>query len=99
MISKVQPGQEASERMALYCRMARIGPLRATYAGKFALAALAGILIPLSVFIVYLLLSRTDIATIYPAIAALVLACFAGFLGTLWMLRELLMPVELTAKA
>ena len=35
----------------------------------------------------------------YPVIAALLLACFAGFLGTLWMLRELLVPIDLTAEA
>jgi diguanylate cyclase (GGDEF)-like protein len=35
----------------------------------------------------------------YPALAALVLACFAGFLGTMWLLRELLLPIELTAEA
>jgi diguanylate cyclase (GGDEF)-like protein len=35
----------------------------------------------------------------YPVLAALVLACFAGFLGTLWILRELLVPIDLTAQA
>ena len=34
----------------------------------------------------------------YPVIAALFLACFAGFLGTMWMLRELLVPIDLTAE-
>jgi diguanylate cyclase (GGDEF)-like protein len=28
-----------------------------------------------------------------------VLACFAGFLGTMWILRELLVPIDLTAEA
>ena len=35
----------------------------------------------------------------YPLLAALVLASFAGFLGTLWLLREILVPIELTAEA
>jgi diguanylate cyclase (GGDEF)-like protein len=34
----------------------------------------------------------------YPVIAALILASFTGFLGTLWMLRELLVPIDLTAE-
>jgi hypothetical protein len=46
---------------------------------------------PARVFIVYLLLSRR-LAAMYPVIAALLLACFMGFLGTMWMLRELLVP-------
>jgi len=99
MISKVQPGRAALDRMAMYRRLSELGPLSNTYAGKFALAAFVGILTPLAIFIVYLLLTRTDLATMYPALAALVLACFAGFLGTMWVLRELLMPIELTAEA
>ena len=99
MISKVQPGRAAVDRMAMYSRLADLGPLRDSYAGKFALAAFVGILTPLAIFIFYLLATRTDLATMYPALAALVLACFAGFLGTMWVLRELLMPIELTAEA
>ena len=99
MISKVQPGRAALERMAIYRRLGELGPLRDSYAGKFALAAFVGVLIPLATFIFYLMLSRTDWEPMYPALAALVLACFAGFLGTLWILRELLMPIELTAEA
>jgi len=99
MISKVQPGREVLERIAIYRRVSEFGPLRDSYAGKFALAAFVGVLIPLATFIVYLLLSRTDWELMYPALAALVLACFAGFLGTMWALRELLMPIDLTAEA
>ena len=99
MVSKVQPGGKSIERMAIYGRLASLGPLAETYAGKFALAAFVGILTPLAIFIVYLLLTRTDLSSMYPALAALVLACFAGFLGTMWVLRELLMPIELTAEA
>lgn len=99
MISKVQPGRAAMERIALYRRLGESGPLRASYAGKFALAAFAGVLIPLATFIVYLLLARPDWVAMYPLLAALVLACFAGFLGTMWILRELLAPIELTAQA
>jgi len=99
MVSKVQPGEAATERMGLYRRLADFGFLRSSYARKFAVAAFAGIFLPLAIFVVYLLASRTDLQTIYPILAALVLACFAGLLGTLWMLRELLVPIDLTAEA
>ena len=99
MVSKVQPGREALARMGIYRTIHELGVLRTSYASKFALAAFVGILIPLATFIVYLLLSRADWEAMYPALAALVLACFAGFLGTLWMLRELLVPIDLTAEA
>ena len=99
MISKVQPGLAALQRMAMYRRLSAIGLVAESYPGKFALAAFVGILTPLAIFIVYLLVSRTEMSTMYPVLAALVLACFAGFLGTMWILRELLMPIELTAEA
>ena len=99
MVSKVQPGREAMARMGIYKAIADLGLLKDSYHGKFALAAFIGVLIPLATFIVYLLLSRTDFETMYPALAALILACFAGFLGTLWILRELLQPIDLTAEA
>jgi diguanylate cyclase (GGDEF)-like protein len=85
--------------MSLYRRLAAFSPVSESYAGKFALAAFVGILIPLAVFIVYLLVSRADWTAMYPALAALVLACFMGFLGTMWILRELLVPIDLTAEA
>src|SRR6478736_3400024 len=99
MVSKVEPGRAAFERMGIYRSLTRLGPVSGTYAGKFALAAFIGGMIPLAIFIVYLLFARSDWQTMYPVIAALVLACFAGFLGTMWILRELLMPIELTAEA
>ena len=98
MVSKIQPGRAALERMGIYRLLADIPPLRGSYATKFALAAAVGGMIPLVVFIVYLLLTRSDWTAMYPVIAALVLACFAGFLGSLWLLRELLVPVDLTAE-
>src|SRR5476649_1896752 len=97
MVTKIQPGRAAMERMPMYRLLADMG-LRTSYAGKFALAAFVGVMIPLLIFIVYLLVSRADWNAMYPAIAALVLACFAGFLGTMWMLRELLIPIDLTAE-
>jgi diguanylate cyclase (GGDEF)-like protein len=99
MVSNVQPGRAVLERMAIYRLMADIAPLRASYHGKFALAAFVGVLVPLAIFIIYLLISRADWDKMYPVIAALVLASFMGFLGTLWILRELLAPIELTAEA
>ena len=99
MVSKVQPGREVLERMAVYRRLAGLGALSASYAGKFALAAFVGVMIPLGTFVIYLLVIRADWTQMYPVLAALVLACFMGFLGTLWLLRELLVPVDLTAEA
>src|SRR6185312_12486378 len=99
MVNKVPPGRAALGRMPLYRMLADLGPVRASYARKFAVAAFVGVLIPLAVFVLYLLVSRSDLRTMYPVIAALLLACFAGFLGTMWMLRELLVPIDLTAEA
>ena len=98
MVTKIQPGRAAMERMPMYRLLADAGPARASYAAKFALASFIGVMIPLLIFIVYLLISRADWNAMYPVIAALVLACFAGFLGTMWMLRELLIPIDLTAE-
>ena len=99
MVSRVQPGEAHAARMAVYRRLASFGAIRDSYAAKLALAAFVGCMVPLVVFIVYLLLSSADLTAMYPVLAALVLACFAGFLGTLWMLRELLVPIDLTAEA
>ena len=99
MVSKVKPGEQALDRMRVYRRTADLGFLRDSYAGKFALAAFVGVAIPLATFTLWLLVSQARWDEMYPALAALVLACFAGFLGTLWMLRELLVPVDLTAEA
>jgi diguanylate cyclase (GGDEF)-like protein len=99
MISKVQPGVTMLERMAVYRRLGRFASLRESYAGKFALAGLVGIFVPLAAFVLYLLVARSDWSSMYPVLAALFLACFAGFLWMLWVVRELLVPVELTAEA
>src|SRR5262245_4702049 len=99
MVSKVPPGSTVIERMGIYRLVSEIPRLRESYATKFALAAFIGVLAPLIIFIVYLLVTRNDWDTLYPVVAALLLACFAGFLGTLWMLRELLVPIDLTAEA
>jgi diguanylate cyclase (GGDEF)-like protein len=98
VVSKIQPGRAAFERMGIYRLLAGLGPVSGSYAGKFALAAFVGGMIPLGIFIVYLLFTRSDWQQMYPVIAALILASFAGFLGTLWLLRELLVPIDLTAE-
>ena len=98
MVSKVQSGEAALARMAVYRRLAEFGYLRNSYARKFAVAAFAGIFLPLAIFVVYLLATRGDFDQMYRIIAALVLACFAGFLGSLWLLRELLAPIDITAE-
>ena len=99
MVSKVEPGQSTLLRMSVYRAFERIGVARSSYAAKFAVAAFAGILVPLSIFILYLLLTRSDLARMYPVLAALMLASIAGFLGMLWLLQELLAPVDLTVEA
>ena len=99
MVSNVQPGGQVLERIALYRLLDRIAPLRASYAGKFALAAFFGLLGPLAAFIVYLLVAHADWSRMYPVLVALFLASLAGFLWMMWVLRELLAPVELTAEA
>jgi diguanylate cyclase (GGDEF)-like protein len=99
MVSKVQPGREVLDRMTVYRRLADLGALTSSYQGKFALAAFVGGMLPLATFVVYLLLARADWQQMVPVLAALVLACFVGFLGTLYLLRELLVPIDLTAEA
>ncbi len=99
MVSKIPPGSTLLDRLGVYRVLSEVPQLRDSYAGKFAFAAFIGIITPLIVFIVYLLVSRQDWNAMYPVIIALLLACFAGFLGTLWMLRELLAPIDVTAEA
>jgi len=99
MVSKIAPGASVVDRMGIYRLFAQLTTLRTSYAGKFALAACVGSISPLLFFIIYLLVSRADWDQMYPIIAALILACIAGFLGTMWMLRELLVPVDITAEA
>jgi hypothetical protein len=67
MVSKVQPARRPSSGWRLQ-RVAELGMLRDSYAGKFALAAFVGILIPLATFILYLLFTRTVWETMYPVL-------------------------------
>jgi diguanylate cyclase (GGDEF)-like protein len=99
MVSKIEPGRTVLDRIGVYRHFMRLVPLRPSYHGKFALAAAVGMLVPLAIFVVYLLATRADFTGMLPILAALVLACFMGFLGTLWALRELLVPIDLTAEA
>ena len=99
MPSNIPPGSTVIGRMGIYRRLVEIPALRGSYARKFAVAAFVSAQTPLVVFIVYLLVARADWAPMYPLLAALLLASFAGFLGTLWLLREILVPIDLTAEA
>ncbi len=99
MLSKVPPGASVIGRMGIYRRLVAVPALRQSYARKFAAAAFVGTQIPLVVFILYLLIARADWAAMYPLVAALLLACVTGFIGTLWLLREILVPIDLTAEA
>ena len=99
MPSRIPPGTSVAGRLGIYRKLSGIPSLRSSYARKFAIAAFVGAQVPLVVFIAFLLFSRTDWAAMAPLLAALLLACFAGFLGTVWVLREILVPVDLTAEA
>lgn len=99
MLSKVPPGTSVIGRMGIYRRLGEMPLLRASYARKFAAAAFVGTQVPLVVFIAFLLVARADWSAMYPLVAALLLACVAGFLGTLWILREILVPIDVTAEA
>ena len=90
---------EARDRLAIYRLLSRLPALGPSYERKFVIAASLGMLVPLAVFVVYMLASHLDVAQMWPAVLALLLACFVGFLGTSWLLRELLAPVDLTADA
>ncbi len=98
-MNPIPPISAPAERIALYRRLDRLQLVGGSYSRKFALAAFVALFIPLAVFSLWLLLARRDWASMYPVLAALLLACFAGFLWMLWAVRELLAPVELTAEA
>lgn len=99
MPSRIPSGSSVVGRMGVYRRLVAVPALRRSYARKFAVAAFVGAQVPLLVFIAFLLVARTDWGAMLPLIAALVLACLAGFLGTMWVLREILVPIDLTAEA
>jgi diguanylate cyclase (GGDEF)-like protein len=98
MVSKVQPGTAVLGRMAVYRLFARLAPLRASLAAKFAAAAFAGVFLPIAVFAAWLAFRSGPVGA-YPALALLLFAGVGGFLALLWAIRELLVPVELTARA
>lgn len=98
MVSKVQPGTTVLGRMAVYRLFARWAPVRRSLAAKLALAAFAGVFLPIVVFAAWLAFRSGPIAA-YPALAMLLFAGIAGYIALLWVIRELLVPVELTARA
>ena len=98
MVSKVQPGTTVLGRMAVYRLFARFAPVRASLAAKFALAAFAGVFLPIAVFAAWVAFHSGPIGA-YSALVMLLFAGVAGFVALLWLIRELLVPVELTARA
>ena len=98
MVSKVQPGTAVLGRMAVYRLFARFAPLRTSLAAKLAAAAFAGVFLPIAVFAAWLAFRSGPVGA-YPALAMLLFAGIGGFLALLWLIRELLVPVELTARA
>ena len=99
MVSRIPSGTSVLGRMKIYRWLIGLPRLRHSYVRKFAVAAFVGAQVPLVVFIFYLLVARADWESVLPMLIALVLACFAGFLGTVWLLREILVPIDLTAEA
>jgi len=98
MVSKVQPGTKVLARMAVYRLFARWAPMRRSLAAKFAAAAFAGVFLPIAIFAAWLAFRPGPIGA-YSALAMLLFASVAGFLALLWVIRELLVPIELTARA
>lgn len=99
MVSQFRNGVAARARLGIYRAFDRLPMLRASYVRKFAIAAMIGMMVPVASFAIYMLFSRRDIAELYPLFAATLLASAVGYLGTLWLLRELLNPIDLTAEA
>jgi diguanylate cyclase (GGDEF)-like protein len=99
MVSQFRSGESALGRLGVYRAFNRVPALRGSYVRKFAVAALVGMIVPLASFALYMLFSRKDIAELYPLFAATLLASAVGYIGTLWLLRELLNPIDLTAEA
>jgi diguanylate cyclase (GGDEF)-like protein len=99
MVSQFRSGESVIGRLGVYRAFNRMPALRASYVRKFAVAALVGMMVPLASFVLYMLFSRKDIFELYPLFAATLLASVVGYLGTLWLLRELLNPIDLTAEA
>jgi diguanylate cyclase (GGDEF)-like protein len=99
MVDKFRDGQSVLGRLGIYRAFNRLPMLRASYVRKFAVAALIGMMVPVTSFVIYMMFSRKDILELYPIFAATLLASVVGYLGTLWLLRELLTPIDLTAEA
>ena len=59
---------------------------------------LRGVVTPLALFIAYLLFARADLAAMYPVLVAVLLACFMASCARM-LLRELLVPIDLTAES
>src|SRR5512137_1327265 len=86
-------------RLSVYRRLTNLPLIRHSYARKFAYAAIVGAQVPLLFFILYLLAGSPDPNNLNSLIVALAFACLAGFLGTLSLVREILVPIEITAEA
>jgi diguanylate cyclase (GGDEF)-like protein len=92
-------GAAAQARLGIYRAFNSLPMLRGSYVRKFAFASLIGLFIPVACFAAYVMLSSKDVSALYPLFAATLLASVLGYLGTLWLLRELLNPIDLTAEA
>jgi diguanylate cyclase (GGDEF)-like protein len=99
MVSQFRSGESVRARLGIYRAFNRLPALRPSYVRKFAIAALVGMMVPLASFVIYMMFSRWDIGELYPLFAATLLASVVGYLGTLWLLRELLNPIDLSAEA
>lgn len=99
MGNEATPAAAAEGRLSIYRRLTRLPIVRHSYARKFAYAAFIGAQVPLLAFVFFLLVALPDSSDMSALLLALAFACLAGFLGTLSLMREILVPVEVTAEA
>jgi diguanylate cyclase (GGDEF)-like protein len=88
-----------ANRLNVYRRLTSLPLIRHSYARKFAYAAIVGSQVPLLFFVLFLLVETPDPNHLNSLVVALAFACLAGFLGTLSLVREILVPIEITAEA
>lgn len=87
----------ASTRLPVYEWFARL-PWSNSYTGKFLLIAFVGTHVPLLFAVLYFVLSVWNFSTAWPLLLVLVGATLAGAFATMFVLRQLLRPIHLTAE-
>lgn len=82
----------------LYDRLARL-PLANRFVNKIFLIAFVGTHVPLLALLVYFLVGSEALGAHFDVLLVALLATLAGFIGSLLLLRSLLRPITLTARA